>query len=357
VNNEKKDLTSERQKSQEIKREGEKTYQKQEKEREENWNEILRKETRKEREEQIWNDPETEVINSDMLKLNNESCSIESTKTEIKKVELLKESIKEEQNQEDLREGLKVGLKEDISKDAGEEDYKNLKIPKDLFYKVKNSSHDYHCKDINLLKKIYEIQKSYPKTELYLKNQDCKNVPSSSTIQRLVKKSIKSKSEYNTWRCSIRLREIQEIAKSKGGECLSSEYKGSKNKLKFRCKREHEFETTPTNVKNNDSWCPTCEEKEELTLKEFQDIAKERGGECLSTEYINIRTKLRFRCKKGHEFEATPNDVKHKDSWCPICPERAGERICRGLFECIFNKDFKKARPEWLKNLKVINWS
>ncbi len=173
---------------------------------------------------------------------------------------------------------------------------------------------------------------------------------SSSTIQRLVEKSFKSKSEYNTWRSSIRLREIQEIAKSKGGECLSSEYKGCKNKLKFRCKREHEFETTPTNVKNNDSWCPTCEEKEELTLKEFQDIAKERRGECLSTEYKNIRTKLRFRCKKGHEFEATPNDVKHKDSWCPICPERAGERICRGLFECIFNKDFKKARPEWLKN-------
>ncbi len=50
--------------------------------------------TREERKEQIWNDLETEGINSDMLKLNNESNDIESIRTEINKVEPLKESIK-----------------------------------------------------------------------------------------------------------------------------------------------------------------------------------------------------------------------------------------------------------------------
>ncbi len=285
-------------------------------------------------------------------KIKSESSSVNNEKKDLTSERHKSQEIKREGEKTDQKQELEKEEKwhEISSKHTGEGNFKNSEISKDFFIKVKNSSHGYHCKDINLLKKIYEIQKSYPKTELYLKNQDCKNVPSRQTLQRLVEKSFKSKSEYNTWRSSIRLREIQEIAKSKGGECLSSEYKGCKSKLKFQCKREHEFEATPTNVKNNDSWCATCEEKKKLTLKEFQDIAKERGGKCLSTKYINIQTKLRFQCKKGHEFEATPNDVKHLDSWCPICLERAGERICRGFFEAIFNKDFKKARPEWLKN-------
>ena len=367
VREKKKELTSEKQKSQNIKREGEKTDQKQKKEKEEEWHEISSKRTKEEREEQegekekdlkeiingeteedkIWNDPETEGINSDMLKLNNESCGIESVRTEINKVEPLKESIKKEQNQEDLRNGLKLGLEEDISKHTGEGDFKNLEISKDFFYKV---GQEFHCKDVESLKKIYDKLKSFPKVELYLKNQDCKNIPSSYTIRRLVQGSLKSKLEYNTLRHDFRLREVQEIAKERSGECLSTEYKGSLTKLKFRCKNGHEFEATPNGVKDKDSWCPTCAGVKKLTLKEFQDIAKERRGECLSTEYKNIITKLRFRCMNGHEFEAIPNDVKFKDSWCPICSERAGERVCRGLFESIFNKDFEKARPEWLKN-------
>ncbi len=271
MNDEKKELTSEKQKSQDIKREGEKTDQKQEKKKEENWNKILRKKTREKREEQIWNDPETEGINSDMLKLNNESNDIESIRSEIKKVEPLKEIIKEEQNQEDLRKGLKVGLEDDISTHTGEEDFKNFKIPEDLFYKRKNG---YHCKDVNLLKKIYEIQKSFPRTELYLKNQDYKNIPSSSTIKRLIQKSFKSKLEYKTWRCGIRLREIQDIVKERGGECLSSEYKNSRSKLSFRCKNGHEFEVTPNNLKLYDYWCPTC------LSSEYEN--------CESKDYINL---------------------------------------------------------------------
>jgi len=316
VNKEKKELTSEKQKSQEIKREGEKTDQKQKKEKEENWNEILRKKNREERKEQVWNDLETEGINSDMLKFNNESNDIESTRTEINKVEPLKESIKEEQKHEDLRKGLKVGLEEDISKHAAKEDFKNLEIPEDLFYKV---GRNFHCKDVESLKRLFDKLKTSPKVELYLKNQDCKNVPSISTIKGLVQKSFKSKSEYNTWKYDIKLRGIREIARERGGECLATEYKNSLTKLRFQCKNGHEFEATPNAVKNEDHWCPICSGVKKLTLEKFQDIARERGGECCSPEYKNNHTKLRFRCKNGHEFEATPSAVKNKDNWCPIC--------------------------------------
>ena len=42
-----------------------------------------------------------------------------------------------------------------------------------------------------------------------------------------------------------------------------------------------------------------------LTIEQMQALAKKRGGECLSTTYVNKRTKLLWRCLEGHEWEAT----------------------------------------------------
>lgn len=335
-------------------------------------------------------------------------------------------STEQKDNQKDDKEGeqtpeqKKESEREDISADSEEEDEPKIdeeiedinkkvsEIPEDFFYKVKKG---YYCKDINLLKKIYEIQKSFPKTEFYLRNQDCNNVPRYNTIIRLIQRSFKSKLEYNTWKRGVRLRgiqeiakkkgveclftdyknnksklkfrcenghifeanlknlkkrgqwwclkcfhltklrEVQEIAKKKGGECLSTNYKNSQSKLKFRCENGHVFEASLASVKDNKSWCPICFQiRNRGTLEEFKKIARERGGKCLSSKYINNRTKLRFQCKKVHVFEISPDKVKNRDQWCPICTENTGEKICRGLFETIFNKDFKKARPKWLKN-------
>jgi len=208
-------------------------------------------------------------------------------------------STDEKDNQEDSKEEdqtsekKKKSEKEETSVDS-EEEYEpeideqteNMnkeipEIPEDFFYKV-NLKEVYHCKDINLLKKIYEIQKSFLKIELYLKNQDCKNIPGSSTLRRLVQKSFKFKSEYDTWKRDIWLKEIQDIAKKEGGECLSLEYKGMHTKLRFRCKEGHEFEAFPKNVKHKNSWCPMCVNVKKLTLKEFQDSKK--GSENLNKE-------------------------------------------------------------------------
>ena len=36
-------------------------------------------------------------------------------------------------------------------------------------------------------------------------------------------------------------------------------------------------------------------------LKDVNTVAMERGGICLSKEYINHKTLMRWRCAKGHE--------------------------------------------------------
>lgn len=59
-------------------------------------------------------------------------------------------------------------------------------------------------------------------------------------------------------------------------------------------------------------------------LQSCQEVAREHGGECLATEYVNATTKLPWRCAMGHEWTAIPRNVRHF-SWCPACyNERRG---------------------------------
>jgi hypothetical protein len=54
-------------------------------------------------------------------------------------------------------------------------------------------------------------------------------------------------------------------------------------------------------------------------LQRYQKIAENRGGKCLSEQYINSDTKMIFQCSVGHIWEAIPDNVSSKNSWCPEC--------------------------------------
>jgi nucleoside-diphosphate-sugar epimerase len=56
----------------------------------------------------------------------------------------------------------------------------------------------------------------------------------------------------------------------------------------------------------------------EYTLKDMQALANSRGGKCLSTEYIDIKSKLNWKCGFGHEFDGTPRLIL-SGHWCPEC--------------------------------------
>lgn len=58
-----------------------------------------------------------------------------------------------------------------------------------------------------------------------------------------------------------------------------------------------------------------------LELEDIKNAAKFRGGECLSGDMTrgDMKTKLRFRCAFGHEFEASPRLILEGGHWCPQC--------------------------------------
>ncbi|MDO8661595.1 MAG: NUMOD3 domain-containing DNA-binding protein [Candidatus Woesearchaeota archaeon] len=122
-----------------------------------------------------------------------------------------------------------------------------------------------------------------------------------------------------------KLKEYQDIAISRGGLCLSTKYVNNSTKLKFQCKEVHIWESIPMNVKKG-SWCQCCAGRIKGTIEEMQEIAKSRGGECLSKIYIDSQTNLLWKCKQEHIWNATPANIK-RGKWCPICaPKRAWEK-------------------------------
>ena len=113
------------------------------------------------------------------------------------------------------------------------------------------------------------------------------------------------------------IQEIKEIAMKLGGECLSEAYISAQTKLHFRCNCGNEWWATPNNIKGG-KWCPKCGGTQKYTLEDMKKLAKKKGGVCLSKEYIDVKSKLKWRCAEGHEWEATPDKIL-RNRWCHEC--------------------------------------
>lgn len=116
----------------------------------------------------------------------------------------------------------------------------------------------------------------------------------------------------------LTIEDMQILAIERGGKCLSSEYINTKTPLKWECKYGHQWTATVSNIIYGKTWCPKCDPEKKLTIEEMQKIASEHNGKCLSLKYKNTRTKLEWECEHGHRWKSTPNNIR-KGRWCPIC--------------------------------------
>jgi len=133
---------------------------------------------------------------------------------------------------------------------------------------------------------------------------------------------------YATTRDDEALEQLHELAAARGGRCLAAQYAGAGTPLLFACARGHKWKARPADIRRG-GWCRRCAAKAvndavRLTIEMMQEMARDRGGQCLSRAYENALTKLRWRCGQcGHEWDATPAAIRG-GGWCPPCGYRAG---------------------------------
>lgn len=92
-----------------------------------------------------------------------------------------------------------------------------------------------------------------------------------------------------------------------------------------------------------------------INLSQIKAFAEQRGGQCLSTEYVAANRKLTWKCAQGHIWEALCSNVGKKTSprWCNKCSRgnSAGEAISRSALQHMWPGHlFQKERPSWLLN-------
>lgn len=140
--------------------------------------------------------------------------------------------------------------------------------------------------------------------------------------------------ELDVWRRKD-LEEFRGIAISRGGSLLSDYYINNSTRLRWRCGEGHEWEAIPSSIKRG-SWCSICGDKragqkKANTIDDMKALATMKGGVCLSESYINSKSRLRWRCGIGHEWE-TQASVIIGGHWCPKCEKvRLGKKYALTL--------------------------
>ncbi|RGB29096.1 hypothetical protein C1646_767015 [Rhizophagus diaphanus] len=89
----------------------------------------------------------------------------------------------------------------------------------------------------------------------------------------------------------IQLQDITTVNKSSLLESLINEDVNANTQMLWRCAKGHE--------------CP-------CNLLEVKEIAHSRGGMCLSTEYINLYVPMQWMCNKSHRWFSSFNCIKRE---------------------------------------------
>jgi len=90
----------------------------------------------------------------------------------------------------------------------------------------------------------------------------------------------------------------------------------------------------------------------QFTITDFQKVAEERGGRCLSSEfeYANSNSRLLWRCDKcGHEWHSAVFNVKARGTWCAKCALNGYQTETKVYEEtrAIFPDTERGFRPSW----------
>ena len=148
------------------------------------------------------------------------------------------------------------------------------------------------------------------------------------------------------------IRNYIEIESNSGCVLLSNEYKDNRTKLTIKCSCGNEFITTYNDFKScNKRFCNECGRSKmgkSLTYEEFNDFVMNNSNcKLISTTYISDRTKMKFKCKCGDNFETEPRTFKSQNKrHCYKCGRkrtsekqtRTTEQFIKEVYELVGNE-------------------
>lgn len=109
---------------------------------------------------------------------------------------------------------------------------------------------------------------------------------------------------------------------------LSTEYKSTSKKLKWKCLVcQYIWNSISSSVVRLKCGCPNCAGTRKWTIEEVHELVKERGGRTNLIEHKSISTKFEIFCRDAHKFFASVTGII-QGCWCPYCRMTSGENSC-----------------------------
>lgn len=120
------------------------------------------------------------------------------------------------------------------------------------------------------------------------------------------------------------LSRAQDIARQHGGRCLSTSYRNLNDTLSFECAKGHRFVLVARSALHYGSWCRRCyrdDHPRRTSITVLRDFAAAHEGVLVSEEYVNAAKNLIWRCRNGHLFRRSWNNMqRYGRHFCPECP-------------------------------------
>jgi len=119
--------------------------------------------------------------------------------------------------------------------------------------------------------------------------------------------------------------EINQYAKSKGGSCDTTNYVNSKKgSIQWKCSEGHTWSARTDYVIRLNKWCPKCDRIKRFapirknSIEKINAYVKKKGGSCDTTTFINMNSKIPWKCAEGHTWVASASMLKN-NTWCKDC--------------------------------------
>lgn len=105
---------------------------------------------------------------------------------------------------------------------------------------------------------------------------------------------------------------------SDSGISIIGNYLNAHTKALFKCREGHEWESPPQNILKRQG-CPVCSKKIKLTENDVNERlrSQDRGIQMIG-KYSGLRVKTTFKCKNEHNWDSLPANVI-RGSGCPKC--------------------------------------
>ena len=156
-------------------------------------------------------------------------------------------------------------------------------------------------------------------------------------------------------------KQADEILKHRKGKLITINYLGTDRHYKWKCKNNHEWEATFSNIKKG-KWCPYCAKNKVYpheAIQKAREFAAKNKGELLSPNYLGRHGLHKWKCENNHEWEATYGSVVGNGSWCGICKgtARSNEEQLKKAFEIAHQKNGQCLTKKYNNIRSIFKWT